>query len=168
MFHKSRITGFSLIALSAIFLVVGLSTYFWPVTQGTVVSYDSYSINTAGSSPGVGGGNITKGGSSSSEWQWMSYDYSVEEHQYHSSLIGYYLPFNIDLEWVRYTHHWPSYKRNYDEIIGLNVSVHYLPILNFVSVVKPGPDYRLVIFLAFIGYFVLFFRGLAVRYVSNE
>ena len=125
---------FSLIAGSAIYFILGLTTYLWPTANGEVVLSASNRVPVHGSPPPPMAGGLpvitVEGGKTGRTWHKLTYTYKVKGKIYKSSFIAFRLPINLKLP-------------NETE----QIEIHYLPFFHNISVAKAGPDTWVCLFI---------------------
>ncbi len=110
--------------LAGIVLTTSLSTIFWPTTKGQLIySTPVYHSNGTMHSPPDGKYGRYQG---SFTIQFAKYTYDIDQKTYRSSLLCLCIPIGLQLD---------------EHASSLNV--YYLPFLESVSVVVPGPHFLL-------------------------
>ena len=150
MLIKTKVAGILALATGVALFVIGMSTYLWTPVTANLIDYSTSTTVQYGYSNTEVLASAYKGGLTT-EWESVKYNYKFDEHEYHSSFIGFYLPFNNDL---------PFNKTIYR--MG-KITVYVLPFISRLSVIKRGFDGRLVGVLLLIGCSVLLIRNKIIK-----
>lgn len=144
-----KIIGLGFITLAIALLVLGVSTLFWPETEGELISR-SIARQYAGAYPGIEKPQPLFHRSSHIDWIKVGYRYQVNTTWFEAKLLCVCLPFALPAP---------------DLVDGriVSVPVRYLSFFPGVAVLVAGPDWRLVVFLLLIGLSFLYIRRALLR-----